>query len=346
MDINAFLTQIPKVELHCHLEGAVKASTFVELATKHGINLPPYTDPVEIYDFKDLPTFLVVYHQVCISIRDRDDFRRVTYETLQEASDSGVRYREMFWSPTEHLKDDVPFKVQMDGIIDGVRDAEADFGVECRMIAAINREEPPEVGVELVQIMTENRNDYLLGLSLDFNEDGNPPEKFWKAFRLAGKAGFHLTAHACEETSPPRDVETCISLLGCERIDHGYRVVLDDVITQRCADEGVVFTVIPSVQSYLMAADPQFRDEYPIKSMMDRGLRVMLNSDDPPMIGFNPAQIYILAREQMGFEPADFKGLVLNGIDGAWLDENTKRKWRKEWSQEIDQMISHLDQGE
>jgi adenosine deaminase len=345
MDLNTFLTQMPKVELHCHLEGAVKASTFVELATKHGVDLPPYTDPTDLYDPDDFVIFLETYSRVSSSIRDRDDFRRVTYETLQEASDSGVRYREMFWSPSEHLDVGVPFKEQLEGIVDGIREAEADFEVECRMIAAINREKSPELGFELVEMMVENRSEYLIGLAMDFNENGNPPEKFWKAYRLAGEAGFHRTAHACEEIAPPQYVETCLSLLGCDRIDHGYRVILDDVITQRCADEGVVFTVIPSVQPYLMEADPLFRDEYPIKSMMDRGLLVMLNSDDPTMLGFNPAQNYILAYEQMGFEPTVFKELVLNGIEGAWLDENTKRQMRKDWAQEIDQMMSSLDQG-
>lgn len=349
MDLNTFFKQLPKVELHCHLEGAARPSTFADLGAKHGLELPSYEDPAQLYQFEPtLPGFLKVYSLVSQSIRDRDDFRRITYEALEDAAGWGVRYREMFWSPMEHLDVGVPFRDQVEGIVNGLRDAEKDFGIQCRMICGINREESPERGVELVQHMIDNRSDYIIGVGLDYDEAGNPPEKMWKAFRLAGNAGFRRTAHACEYMRPPADVETCLDLLGCERIDHGYRTILDAEITKRCADDGVVFTTIPVVQTYGLYGTPKEWEEhgleasefpYPIKSMLNRGLRVTFNSDDPGILRFDLLQDYAMAAELMGFGPGDFKTLMLNGIDGAWLDETTKGRWRKEWSREIDAMI-------
>lgn len=325
------------------MEGSVRAATFAELASRHGMDLPEYQDPAELYYFADIPAFFETYKKVCHSARDRDDFRRIAYEVLEDASVCGVRYMEMFWSPTEHFEVGVPFQVQLDGITDGIREAESDFGIQCRAIAAINREREPEAGTELAQMMVENRNDYLIGIGLDFDELDNPPEKFWKAYRIAKEAGFHRTAHACERIRPPRDIETCLDLLGCERIDHGYRVILDEAIARRCADEGIVFTVIPLYQPMLMALVPDVGEGYPIQRMIDMGLRVMLDADDPTMGNSDAVTPYTLAAEQMGLGAADFKELVLNGIDGSWLDDSTKRQWRREWGKEIDEMIAALD---
>ncbi len=355
MDLNSFLKQLPKVELHCHLEGAVRPSTFADLGTKHGLELPSYEDPAQLYQFEpNMTGFLRVYSLVSQSIRDRDDFRRVTYEALEDAVGCGVRYREMFWSPMEHLDLGVPFRDQKDGIVDGLRDAEKDFGVQCRMICGINREESPERGVELVQHMLDNRSDFIIGIGLDYDEAGNPPEKMWRAFHLARDGGLRRTAHACEYMRPPADVETCLDILGCERIDHGYRVLLDAETTRRCADEGVIFTTIPVVQTYgEYGTSDEWEDHglrasefpYPIKTMFNRDLRVTLNSDDPGIMRFDLSQDYALAAELMGFGPKDFRTLILNGIDGAWLDEATKRQWRQDWSREIDAMIPLVGGG-
>jgi adenine deaminase len=351
MDLQTFLQKLPKVELHLHLEGALSPSTFAELAKKHGTPLPPYEDPRELYRFE--PTVedgLRLYSDMSRSIRDRDDFRRLTYETLRGASAAGARYLEVFWSPMEHLHIGVQMSDQIAGIYDGIRDAETDCGVQCRMIAAINREETPEAGVELVQLLIENHHECVIGVSMDYNEDNHPPEKHWRAFRLAGKAGYHRTAHACEWIRPPRDVATCLDLLGCERIDHGYRTILDAEITRRCAEEAIVFTTIPIVCMFNLSVTPEERerrgidpDECPLKSMVDRGLRVMFNSDDPGLIGLDLAGNYGIAMQKLGLMPGDLKPFVLNGIEGSWLDEGVKRHWKATWSREIDELLAQLE---
>jgi adenosine deaminase len=304
---------------------------------------------MELYEGDTFQTFFKCYDRVCRSIRDKDDFWRITYEALEDASGRGVRYQEMFWNPTTHMEFGVPFIDQIEGITEGIRQAEVDFGIQARLIAAIHRERSPDLSVELIQLMIKYRNEYLIGVGLDYSEETNPPERFWKAYRLAKEANFHRTAHICEIVSPPRDLETCLDLLNCERIDHGYRVILDRDLTQRCANEGVVFTVVPDICNYEIpgtieewTAHGLNPEECPIKTMVDLGLRVVLSSDEPAILNAGLVENYIFARERMGFSPSEFKQLVLNGIEGAWLDEATKRQWREDWTREIDTFISVL----
>jgi len=347
MDLKTFLRKIPKVELHCHLAGTVQASTFVELANKNNIIVPPYKNPEDLFDWLVLDEFLPIYRLISQSLQDRDDFRRTMYEALKVASENGVRYLEMFWNPTEHIEFGVPFEVSMDGMIDGINDARTDFGVEGRLIAAVDREKGPDLAVEMVELMIENRRDELIGIGADYNTTFHPPEAFWRAFRTAGNAGFYRTSHVSEYSHPARDVEAALEVLGCDRLDHGYRVLEDERITQRCVDDQIVFTVIPMAdRAWIIEnhGEYDFR-KHVIQNMDARGLKIMLNSDDPGMMQSNIGDAYIMVGEYMRFEPGDFKRFVLNGIDGAWVDESTKRQWRAEWSQEINNLLSGLEEN-
>src|SRR5580698_1548394 len=211
MTLRELLKALPKVSLHLHLEGSVQARTVVELAAKHGVALPPHKVPEDIYDYPDIIKFLEVYSLVAHVVRDVDDFRRITYETLKEAHEHNVRYREMFWSPMAHMDVGVKYTTALEGIVKGLRDAKKDFGIGCKLIADIDRMREPEDGLELVEKVIAQPCDDLIGLGLDYAEAGNPPEKFWKSFRLAGANGLRLTAHSCEDAHP-RNVETCLDL--------------------------------------------------------------------------------------------------------------------------------------
>jgi adenine deaminase len=339
MDSREFLRAIPKVSLHVHLEGSVQATTVVQLAAKHGVTLPHGRDATNLYEYPDILQFLEVYAVVAHLMRDHDDFRRVTYETLSEAAAHGVRYREMFWSPMAHFESGTDYATAVDGIIAGVRDAESDHGIVCRLIADIDRMQSPEAGLAMVEEVLAHPRDELIGIGLDYAEDGNPPEKFWKSFALAGRAGLHRTAHTSED-APARNVETALDLLGVERIDHGYHVLGDHAITQRCVDQGIVFTCCP-----ISTAGVYFGPDlttHPIRRMIEVGLKVMIDCDDPPMFATDPTSDYVAVVEQMGATTDDVRELVLNGIDGSWLDDPTKRRWRREWAAEIDALAAQV----
>jgi adenosine deaminase len=135
MDLCTFPKRLPKVSLHVHLAGTVQPFTLVELARKNGVALPAYRDPAGLYHYPDIYQFLKMLDLVMASVRDRDDFHRITYETLQQAAEHGVRHREMFWNPTTHMACGVPYQTAVDGIIASIRDARTDFGIQCFLIA-------------------------------------------------------------------------------------------------------------------------------------------------------------------------------------------------------------------
>ncbi len=337
MDLQTFLRRLPKIELHNHLEGAVRASTFVELAIKHNIPLPPYEKPEDLYNYRTLSDFLQLYNLVASAMQDYEDFHRVTYEALADGAANGLRYIEMFWSPMVHLDAGVSYVTAVDGILAGARDAETDSGVQCRLIPAINREEPPQKGLAMVKTVLEHRREAVIGIGLDYDE--RPVELFVEAFQLAASQGLHLTSHA-GEGGPPSYIRDCLDLLQCERIDHGYRILEDESLVQRCSEEGIVFTVAPTTTAWLNAWGDLSTS--PIREMVERSLKIVINTDDPGQFGTDLTQEYA-AIANMGFEPANFKQFVLNGIDGAWLDDSTKREWRQAWSKEIDDLIAQVE---
>ena len=175
---------------------------------------------------------------------------------------------------------------------------------------------------------------------MDFGERGNPPQKFFDAYRLARQSGLHLCGHTGQIT-PAANVEYCVAELGVERIDHGYSVVLDDRILKRCADSGVLFTVCPTATQIVYF--PWDLGKHPIRQMAARGLKLTIGTDDPTMCWTNLGMEYLLMADHMGYGPADFKQFILNGLDGCWLDENAKQAWRAQWSAEIDDLAAQVD---
>jgi len=167
----ATLRALPKVELHCHLEGSVRPATIIDLARKNGVELA-VDDPTELYEFENLTQFLDVYSVICASLRTADDFRRITYESLQDGVAAGVRYREMFFSPGFIVGADVRLTDMWAGIRAGLVDAHADLDIRCRMILDVDKGAPPASAVELVEFAAEQDRDELIGIGGDNSEHG------------------------------------------------------------------------------------------------------------------------------------------------------------------------------
>ena len=339
MNTHEFLKAIPKVSLHVHLMGSIQARTVVDLARKHGVKLPDFNEPEDLYQYPDIYKFLHMYDNSALAIQDREDFARIAYETLAEGAEHNVRYREMSFNPTTHMAAGPTYQTCVDGLIDGINAARKDFGIECRLIAAVNRMESPELAVSMVQTMLENPREEVIGIGMDYAEAEFPPERFWKAYRMAERAGLRLTAHQSED-APPRNIETCLDLLGCERVDHGYHVVESEAIMRRVRDEGVVFTCTPVSTAWVYFGD-DFAN-HPIRRMKEFGIKLMIDCDDPPMFQTDPTKDYIMCAEHMGFSTEDFRNCMLNGIDGSFMDEPTKRTMRRQFAQEFDALAAQL----
>ena len=245
MDTAEYLRKVPKVELHCHFEGTVRPATFADLGRKHGVRLP--TDDVDkLYSYDTIVEFLQIFEMVSSTIIDREDFARCSYESLEDGVRLGnLKYREMFFNPTLHTRRGVAMATIVNGLVDGIRAAEHDFGVGCRLIADVYRQDPPEVARQMVEEVLANRVDELIGLGMDGAEAPDPPEKFVDAYAAARAGGLRLTSHASED-APPVNITTCLDVLGCERIDHGYHILDDAAVIARCRDDGIAFTCCPT----------------------------------------------------------------------------------------------------
>jgi adenosine deaminase len=336
IELDEYLRRVPKVELHCHFEGTVRAATFADLAGKHGVELPT-SDVDKLYDYDSIYEFLVIFAMVSSTLIDREDFARAAYESIEDGFKLGnLRYREMFFNPTLHTKRGVPYSTVVAGLVDGIRAAETDFGVPCRLIADVYRQDTAEEAREMVEQVLAHPYDELIGLGMDGAEAPDPPEKFVESYRLAKSGGLRLTAHACED-APAKNIETCLDLLGCERIDHGYHILGDDALVDRCREEGITFTVCPTATA-VCYFDPEDYTTHPIREMVDRGLKCMVNSDDPSMFHTDIGTEYVKMSRAAGWDVAKVKKLVLNGIDGAWLSEDEKRRMRQEFTVELDQL--------
>ena len=339
MDRDGYLRRLPKVELHCHVEGTLRPATVVELAARHDIALPT-TDVEEIYNYETIYEFLQIFRLVNSTVIDRGDFARVAYESLEDGVRSGnLRYREMFFNPTLHTTRGVAMATIIDGLVDGCRAAEADFGVRCFLIADVYRQDPPAMALQMTEEIIAHRRPELIGLGMDAAEAPDPPEKFVESFQLAGRAGLHRTSHSAED-GPPVNIVTCLDVLGCERIDHGYHILDDPAVVARCRDEGVAFTCCPT-STAVVYGWPDLTT-HPINAMMAAGLKVMLNSDDPTMFDTDIGEEFARFCGQNNLSAATVRRLVLNGVDATWLDDVDKASMRREFEVEIDALDREL----
>ena len=231
-----FLRRIPKVELHCHLEGAVRPETLADLARRNGVPLP--ADRAEDLLHVSRPRqFLEIYEFVCRTLVSREDFARVAYESLEDGVVSGnLRYREMFFDPTLHTRRGVVYQVIVDGLLDGIRAAESDFGVQGACSPRCTGKIPSATAEQMLEDILRERRDEVIGLGMDGDELRDPPEKFTEVFRKAANAGLRLTAHAAHD-SPASYVTTDLTSLGASASTMAYHVLDDPLVLGRVRAE-------------------------------------------------------------------------------------------------------------
>ncbi|MDO8121542.1 adenosine deaminase [Isoptericola sp. b490] len=302
---------MPKVELHCHLEGSVRPATFLDLARSR-VQLPT-EDPAHVYDYTDMASFMVVFERLCASVATAEDVARITQEALEDAAASGVVYREMFCNPTLHP---LPYQDFLAGATEGITRARDATGIVARLIPAIFRGQAPEVATELARAVAAGPRDVVVGLGMDGDELLGPPEEFADAYAVARDGGLACTAHAGERFSP-HEVQVCLDLLGCTRIDHGYGIVEDPELTARARDAGTLFTYAWLSTTYNYRG-PLHR--HPFLRMRDAGLRMSLGSDDPAMGGTSLAGDYRSVARALGFTAEDFIRQNLDALESSWLD--------------------------
>ena len=332
-----FFRRLPKVELHCHLLGTVRRATFIELAQIAGAPMP--REEIEAFYIRgEKPVgVLRALRTLDQIIRHPEHLYRLTAEYLEDAAAHGVRYAEIFWNPTGSARvSGIPYAKAQDAIVRAMREAKGIIG---RLIPAIDREATPAEALQMAQWVATERAPEVVGIGIDYSEVDRPPDMFAEAYRLAAKAGLRRTAHAGEFGCPWTHVRDAIEVLGVDRIDHGYTVLDNPALTRRCTERGIVFTVVPT-NSYYLRTLPKERWalDHPIRHMRTAGLRVHPNTDDPAFHNVTPTLAWQMMARDFGYGPDDLRECMLNGIDAAWIDESTRRRWRREWSAEFDRL--------
>lgn len=309
----ADLLALPKVELHCHLEGSVPVDLVQALARRHGV---PLSSPRPLYAFESLEEFLEDYVAVSGLLRTPDDFAEVAYSALAAAHREGnLVYREMAFNPQNHPGVDVGDAVAAIG--DGIASARTEFGVEARIVVAVNRERGAEEAGDLVRRVVALDDPRVVGIGLDHNELAGPPELFAEAFAVAGSAGLGRTAHAGERGNS-HEIARSLDVLGVSRIDHGYAVLTDPDLLRRSLDDGVHYATCWSTSGWHAGGVS------PIPQMLAAGLDVSVSSDDPPMLGTQIGAEFVAAGAACGWSLAQAQDVVLSAVRASFLTEPEK----------------------
>lgn len=330
--------RIPKVELHCHVEGTVRPTTLVQLARKAGRPLE-VDDPTELYRFDSLDSFLAIFWLVQETVVEPADWARIAYESLVDAAAHGLRYREMFFTPARHLAAGQDLGEIVAGLQDGIASAETETGVRCRLIGDIDRAYGAAAGLEFVDRLAELRRagkaEHVIGVGADSTELGVDMRTFAPAFEAAHRAGFHRTFHAGEALGAgPANIRTALDVLGVERIDHGVAIVEDADLLRRVADDGIPLTVCPW-SNVVIANRFTSLDEHPFRAMREAGLRMTVNTDDPAMMTWDLGREYQALGDAQGFDIAELGRIAIDGIESTWLDPSDQASLRREFEETI-----------
>lgn len=330
--------RIPKVELHCHVEGTVRADTVVQLAAKAGRPLP-VADPADLYRYDSLDSFLAIFWLVQETLISRDDWARIAYESLVDGAAHGLRYREMFFTPARHLAAGQDLGAIVAGLTDGIEAAEAETGVRCMLIGDIDRAYGPTAGLELVDglgaLRRAGKAERVIGIGADSTELGVDLAGFAPAFAAARRLGLRRTCHAGEAVGVgPENIRIAIDVLGAERIDHGVAIAEDPSLMARAAAERIPLTVCPT--SNVVIAN-RFRSlaEHPLPALRRAGLLVTVNTDDPAMMGLDLGREYGRVAEAFGYDLTELGRLATEGIESTWLDDLDRRALAAEFATEL-----------
>ena len=324
MSMHDFIAGLPKAELHLHIEGSLEPELMFELAKRNKVSLP--FDSVEAvraaYDFSNLQDFLDIYYAGADVLRTEQDFHDLGLAYFRRAAADSVRHAEIFFDPQTHTDRGIPFQVVIDGLLSSMDQAESELGVSSQLILCFLRHLEEDAAFDTLKA-AEPWRDRILGVGLDSSEVGHPPSKFQRVFERAGEMGLKRVAHAGEE-GPPDYIWEALDLLKVDRIDHGNRAMEDPALIRRLVDENMTLTVCPLSNHKLCVVDDLSR--HPLPAMLEAGLKVTLNSDDPAYFGGYVNLNYEAMADQTGVTREQLAEIAVNSFSGSFLPEADKAR--------------------
>ncbi len=338
-----FYRSLPKVDLHRHLEGSLRFETVRELARAHGMALPPtgqlrtmvQVHEGEPYTFEN---FLSKFSTLRLFYRSPEIIARVTRETIADAAADNVRYLELRFTPVALSRaQGYSLAEVMDWVIEGARLADRDYGVTTRLIASVNRHESLALAAQVSYLAAERIEQGIVGLDLAGNEADFPAGPFGPIFRSARQKGLRITAHA-GEWGPGENVLDALNELEAERIGHGIRVLEHPQALEQARRLGTVFEVCLTSNYQSGAVSDLVR--HPMPEMLEKGLNVTLNTDDPSISQISLSDEYRLAVEDLGLSLEQVRGRVLAAARAAFLPEDERRRLEQTLAAEFDRVLA------
>jgi adenosine deaminase len=323
-DLDGFISGLPKAELHLHIEGSLEPELLMALARRNKVEIPFATvdDIRAAYRFTRLQDFLDIYYQGASVLRTEEDFRDLALAYFERAKADSVRHAEIFFDPQTHTARGLPFSVAIEGLLAGMKQAEAELGVSSKLILCFLRHLDEDDAIETLR-QAEPWLDRLAGVGLDSSEVGHPPEKFARVFAAAGERGLKRVAHAGEE-GPPAYVQSALDVLKIDRLDHGNRAMEDELLVARLAREAMTLTVCPLSNLKLCVVDDM--EEHPLPEMLKKGLRATINSDDPAYFGGYVNDNYRAVAATGRVSREQFTVLARNSFLGSFLPADAVAK--------------------
>ena len=322
MDLATYIADLPKCELHLHLEGTLEPALKLDLARRNGISLAE-TSVAEVeatYEFDSLASFLAVYYPAMRVLVTAEDFRDLAYAYLKKAASQGVRHVEMFFDPQAHTGRGVPFPTVITGYRQGIVAARAEFGISAELIMCFLRDLSAEFAMATLMESLPYK-DWIVGVGLDSDERDNPPNKFAEVFARARREGYLLTMHCdIDQIGSVENIRQALEDIGVDRIDHGTNIVESSALVEHVKRRGIGLTCCPVSNSFV-TSDMKANE---IVSLLHDGVRVTVNSDDPAYFRGYVTENFTALSAEAELTAHDVTRLARNAFEVAWVSPSAR----------------------
>ncbi|MGE8541776.1 MAG: adenosine deaminase [Acinetobacter sp.] len=328
MDQLELIRALPKAELHVHIEGTFEPELMFEIAQRNKIAIP-YQSVEEVrqaYNFHNLQSFLDIYYAGANVLILEQDFYDLAWAYFEKCAEDHVVHTEMFFDPQTHTDRGIAFETVINGLQRACDDAKAKLGISSHLIMCFLRHLSEEAAFETLEQALPFK-DQIIGVGLDSSEVGHPPSKFERVFAKAREAGFLIVAHAGEE-GPPEYVWEALDLLKVNRIDHGVRSEEDEALMQRLIAEKMPLTVCPLSNLKLCVVNDMA--EHNIRRLLQQGVHVTVNSDDPSYFGGYMNDNFIAIAKSLDLSHEELKQLAINSFEASFISDAEKQKWKQQ----------------
>lgn len=328
MNQTELIRALPKAELHVHIEGTFEPELMFEIAQRNHIDIP-YQSVEEIkqaYNFHNLQSFLDIYYAGANVLVNERDFYDLAWAYFKKCAEDRVVHTEIFFDPQTHTERGVAFEIVLNGLKRACADAKEQLGISSELIMCFLRHLSEEDAFKTLEQALPYKSD-IIAVGLDSSEVGHPPSKFERVFEKAREEGFLVVAHAGEE-GPPEYVWEALDLLKVNRIDHGVRSEEDPALMQRLIQEKMPLTVCPLSNLKLCVVDDM--KQHNIRRLLQQGVQVTVNSDDPSYFGGYMNDNFVAIQEALDLSQDELKQLAINSFEASFIADEQKQKWIEE----------------